>query len=433
MYACKLFANLLLKSGMCRVRVILAMLPLSFSVLLAGMLPTANAQSDSTNETQTQANFPSSSLVLLAAHQQQDANFNESGELMAVSIVDIRAPFDSTILESTAEGKIVKKGDLLVKLDTTGLDEQREQSQVSITRLELQMVRLEKQAKQVERQLEIQGKYRSLLGEVVKQQREALSGKDGELATELKLLEAKKQQAANHLEFAKTRHELLVAAHKKGAIAPDEVAQSAAELSNAESELLVIALESDLLAKSRPLKLAELELRTAEKDLNSISEIEALKDKAAALAAEQEATKLNSQLETDNLKKIEDKIKSAVIVAPADGLVSYLNFRSPRGEIREGREVRERQPILRIIDMSRLQVRLLVEETEIAKVKKDQKVNIRFGAFPDQIFEGTVTEVGTLPFPGRIGPKVYLVLVSLSEPSKELRIGMTAIVEFKAE
>ena len=422
----KMFANFLLKSCTCHTRTILALVPFSVSCLLVSTVPIASAQPEP-------ANVPIFSLASAAVNQQQDALVFERGELEAVSNIEIRAPFEATILKLTPEGEAIKKGDLLLTLDTSGLEDQRGERQVSIARLNAQMVRLEKKAKQVERRLAIQDRYKLALRKVFTQEKQSLNAKDGEFATQLKLLEAKKQQAINNLEFAKTRHERLVEAHKKGAIGPDEVAQSAAEMSNAESDLLVIGLESDLLTKGKPLKLAELELRAAEQELNIISEIDELQEKAAALAAEQEANQIGLQVETTKLKKIEEQLKSAEIVAPADGIVSYHSARSSRGEIgpiQEGAAVREGQAIMRIADVSHLQVRVVVGEAEIGKIKKDQKVSIRFDAERDTTYAGTVKEVASVPLPGRIGGKDYLVLVSLLEPGKELKIGMTAVVQF---
>ena len=100
--------------------------------------------------------------------------------------------------------------------------------------------------------------------------------------------------------------------------------------------------------------------------------------------------------------------------------------------IEAGDMVRERQTILHMPDVSRLQARALVEESRIHRVRKGQPAVVRVDAFPDRDFRGTVAEVSGRPEPTRWSrPDVtrFAVLVSIDNPAAGFRPGMTGMAE----
>jgi RND family efflux transporter MFP subunit len=146
--------------------------------------------------------------------------------------------------------------------------------------------------------------------------------------------------------------------------------------------------------------------------------------------AKQAAWELNKAKEA----KLERQIAWCTLVAPNDGLVVYANDQNRLGQpfIEEGASVRERQKILSIPDLSRIQVSAKVHESQIDKVMPNQKAKIRVDAFADQALNGRVLDVSPLPDPSSFfssDRKVYTTKVAIANRLPGLRPGMTAQVE----
>ncbi|HID22947.1 MAG TPA: efflux RND transporter periplasmic adaptor subunit, partial [Planctomycetaceae bacterium] len=173
------------------------------------------------------------------------------------------------------------------------------------------------------------------------------------------------------------------------------------------------------------LESAKRKLEQVQRD-NEAKEAEA---KAAKIAAEREFEK-----EEEQLKKYETQLEKCKIYAPHDGMVVYAT-RGRWGQtvdIQEGAFVRERQKILELPDLSRMQVKTTVHESVLDQVKVGLPAMIKVDAFPDRVYEGTVKSVAVLPNPGgwlSSDIKVYETIVTIDEEVEELKPGMTAVVE----
>jgi len=62
------------------------------------------------------------------------------------------------------------------------------------------------------------------------------------------------------------------------------------------------------------------------------------------------------------------------------------------------------------------------------RVETGEKVTVHVDALPSRTYEGRVAEVGPLPRPR--GSARNLIVVHLDDPSGELRVGMSAMLEF---
>lgn len=76
-------------------------------------------------------------------------------------------------------------------------------------------------------------------------------------------------------------------------------------------------------------------------------------------------------------------------------------------------------------DLSRLQAEILVDEADIGSVREGQPVRFTVDAFPDQRFEGVVTQVRMLP-QTESNVVAYTVVVEADNPGERLLPGMTA-------
>ena len=97
-----------------------------------------------------------------------DVPVREAGTLESASVIEIQAPFEAAILELIPEGKHVKKGDLLLELDSSALQDLLQQQIVKVTGLQAQETHLDAQLNQLKVRLTVEEKVKSLADEVRK-------------------------------------------------------------------------------------------------------------------------------------------------------------------------------------------------------------------------------------------------------------------------
>ncbi len=119
--------------------------------------------------------------------------------------------------------------------------------------------------------------------------------------------------------------------------------------------------------------------------------------------------------------------QDVVIHAPVSGVVANL-VASQGGNISYSTTV----PALVVTNSSEYFVTLALNEVDIFKVKEGQKANISLDAFSGKKFNGVVTRldsVGTITS----GVVTYNVSVVISDPTSEIRSGMTANVDIEVD
>lgn len=166
----------------------------------------------------------------------------------------------------------------------------------------------------------------------------------------------------------------------------------------------------------------EATLRLARSNLQKIeaseSDVEAARAQAAATAAA--------------LRVAEVQLDHAVLKAPYAGIILS------RG-VEPGEVVAPNQDVLSIADLSAVDLKVFVEETEIGRVRPGQAVEVRIDTFPDKRYTGRVAYVSPQ---AEFTPKiiqtqkervklVFLVKIHVSNPDHELKPGMPADAWFR--
>ncbi len=120
-----------------------------------------------------------------------------------------------------------------------------------------------------------------------------------------------------------------------------------------------------------------------------------------------------------DLADAQDALEAATMVAPFDGTV--ISTGAEVGDL-----VYPTTIVVTLADLSNLEVRAFVDETDISQVEIGQEVEITFDAFPGKQFRGQVLEV---PLQGTLSQNIltYEVPMSLEGPEDvALKPGMTA-------
>ncbi len=112
------------------------------------------------------------------------------------------------------------------------------------------------------------------------------------------------------------------------------------------------------------------------------------------------------------------------ITSPVDGIV--IGIPTPAGQtIVQG--ISEAQALLTIADMSRMQIKTLVDETDIGKIKTGQIVTFTVDAYQDKTFTGKVTSISKSATTSS-NVVYYPVYVAVDAPDDLLYPTMTARV-----
>jgi multidrug efflux pump subunit AcrA (membrane-fusion protein) len=132
-----------------------------------------------------------------------------------------------------------------------------------------------------------------------------------------------------------------------------------------------------------------------------------------------EAGVKQAQVALDTAKAQLDKLQ---LIAPFAGTIGTVYVRS--GELAQ-----PGQPIVTLGNLGTLRVETTdLSETDIARVKEGQPVNVTFDALPGQTITGKVVRLAPMSTPGQSAVN-YIVTVSLDQIDPALRWGMTAFVD----
>jgi HlyD family secretion protein len=169
-------------------------------------------------------------------------------------------------------------------------------------------------------------------------------------------------------------------------------------------------------AKSR-LDDAEAALRQAKSNLKKV------------VATEQEIEAAASQIRQSKaaFEQSDIQLQYTRLLAPYNGIITSRNV-EPGEVVSPGREV------LTMADLETVDLKIFVDETQMGKVKPGQDVDVKIDTFPNKVYKGKVTFISP---EGEFTPKiiqtkkervklVYLVKVSIPNPSFELKTGMPA-------
>jgi HlyD family secretion protein len=155
----------------------------------------------------------------------------------------------------------------------------------------------------------------------------------------------------------------------------------------------------------------------------------------AAIAVENAKTAFDkAQIAVDKTSNDLDiaryELQKAIITAPFDGVIAAVNVE----ELDLLSSVNYATTIaIEIIDPSRMELYVEVNELDIPNVKLGQKVTISVNALPDTRFDGTVNSIDTLPMV-ESSLVSYDVQVVFDVPQDSaLKVGMTATAEFVAD
>ena len=361
----------------------------------------------------------------------------DRGTVAAVSEVSIRNEVEGTsrIIYIVPEGSYVKKGDLLVELDSAQAQDQVNQQQINYEKAVFALA-------QAEAQLEIQksttnSDIRAALLKVTFAKMDLDKYNEGQSQVDLvessnKVVQSLAQLAVNRENYTWTTN-----LAEKGYETKQKVDSDRLAVMNNENSFIVASNTLLMLQKfdiPKQQELFESEYDEAKQELARV----VLQSERRIAQYEADLISQSNTLAL-NLKKLErdrGNVEATRRLAPQDGLVVYAmteNRFSSESLIEEGAVVRNRQELIKLPDTSRMKVTIKVHESHVGLVQAGQPAFVKLDSVPDQRFRGVVQKVALLPDSqarfGNPNLKVYNTEVIITDPLPGVKPGVSAQAE----
>ncbi len=371
-------------------------------------------------------------------------SFVESGTIKARDQIIIKNEVEgrTSIISLVPEGTRVKKGDLLIELDASSLEDQKIDQEIRVQNAEASYIGSKENFAVVENQAKSDVDIGKLNLEFSKQDLEKYI--KGEYPYELDKADADITLAQEELAQAKETLEWSLQLFRDKYISQTELQKDELTEKKKALDVQLAKKSKDLLADyTYKRNLAQLESDVSQAQMA----LERAERKARAdviqAQADLKAKEAEYLRQKDKLQKIEDQLKKTKIYAPADGLLIYATsarrggWRSRTEPLDEGQEVQERQELIYLPIGNLSKAEITIHESNLEKAKIGLPVIITVDALPGNRFYGTVKQIAPLPDAQSMwmNPdlKVYNSEVYIDEESEILRTGMGCQAEIIAQ
>lgn len=288
-----------------------------------------------------------------------------NGTLEPEKSLDIVSRVSGSVVYVVDEGKFVKQGDILLKLDQSDYQNSYKQSLIAYqnAKISFEQTRLnyESQRKQLDKSLQ----------------------------------DARINRDNANIEFqnAKRNLERIEELYRKGVASQSDLDNAKYTYEKAKNSLLQAESNYNLVKNNY-----ENELKNLEKQL--------------------EVSKLNldkAELELDNAKR---NLENTVIRAPFSGVVTNVKVVS-------GQIISANSTLMTLIDTKNVYLNLEVDETDIGRVSIGLPVKVSLDAFPDEEFRGEVVSISPTATISNNIP-IFKVKVRIPNNDGRLKVGMSA-------
>jgi len=367
---------------------------------------------------------------------------SESGILKNKDEIILKNETDRTlkIVSLLEEGTVVKKGDLIMELDSATLETERDLRALTEKSNESNLL-----AAQKRREIALNQNQSNIEQAEVKLKFARLNLKkfiEGEHPKNLEAADARITMAQANLERAERDYNWSIKLHEKGFITERTLKADELTAKQNRLNLKISKTDLDLLVEyndPQTIESMESEVKQAEMAL------ERAKLKSEADMAIQQASLYHFEIQLTDIKKEHKKAQARLdacrIVAPVEGMIIYGTSGSQSFEGRElmmvGANV---QPMHKLIRMPMSDIMLAVisvQEATKPKLYENMPAVITVDALPVQEFKGRLTKIGILPDTTQawLNPdlKVYECEVELDSGSKEIKPGMNCHVDIAIE
>jgi multidrug efflux pump subunit AcrA (membrane-fusion protein) len=338
------------------------------------------------------------------------------------------------------DGSVVKKGDLIVDLDDSGLLEQLKTQKITLDTANGNKVQAEEAYKITVGQNESNIKAAEVDLDLAKI--DLRKYQEGDFPQALKDVEGRISSAESDLEMQRDRAAWAQRMVKKGYYTVSQAQAEQSKLESYEFSLRKVVEEKRVLTDPEYGLRKRTETDYASKVALKQRELDRIKAQAVATEVQSRTdreTKKSLYLEAlSQYHEIESEIKKCKIYAPQDGMVVYFvpeqarfGGGSQQSIVAQGEPVREGQKLLQIPDLKHMLVNTKVHEALVSRVHVNQPAIVRVDSFPDRVMHGKVDSVATISSQQdwlSADVKVYATKVAIGDYIEGLKPGMSAEV-----
>src|SRR6188508_2199167 len=297
----------------------------------------------------------------------------EGGALKAVKESIIRSEFEgiSRIISIVPEGTYVKEGQVLVELDSSELKDRVNQQEVTYQNNDFAFIQAKENLSIQESLVESQMKEAELRVEFAKSDLDKYIEGDApqQINTATNAIIIRKEQ----LQRAKDKLDWTQQLFKKGYASKSEL--EADGLSAVQAKIAVDQAEEDLrLFRKYDMPKSQRRLESGWEQAGL--ELDRVRQRTSNQLAQAEANLRTSQraleLTREKLMELKQQLENSKIKAPQDGLVVYASSSyGDRGQmlIEEGAQIRQRQEIIKLPDVSQMIVEIRVHESHVLQIR----------------------------------------------------------------
>ncbi len=389
----------------------------------------------------TETNQPTLELAV-ASVSSFEITTTATGELEARNQVEVRSKLETSagVIELVPEGSRVKKGDVLIRLDTASIEDQLNDRRIRVNDAQLEVNNAESALvlQQSENLSRVRaGNLKIDLASLALDQWEKGDDKKKELQLQLEVEQAQKdlKRLKDRLDLARELRAQEFLSENEFQL--DELAYDKAVARLETAELDKLAYEKYQRERDERTKKSDLE--EAEAELERIMEQNEinLSQKQSSLDSRKERLRI----EQEKLQELEEQLQAATIIAERDGLVVYATslqrdmFRgNNEGPLQIGQTVRPNDLLMILPDTSEMVASVRVHESLAGRVRPGLRARVKVDAAGDELFNGTVESIGVLAEGGGWrdpNRREYTVRIALdaSNQSERLKPSMRAEAE----
>jgi HlyD family secretion protein len=348
----------------------------------------------------------------------------------------------TTILSLTPEGTRVKKGDLLVELDSSKLQDQRIDKLIGVQNADAKYVQAKENLEVVNNQTRSDISKAELDYRFA--QEDLTNYESGEYPKLKKEAQSKIQLAKAELKRAEDKLSASQKLAEQKYISATEL--QADDLSHQKSNNDLELAQGDLgLLENFTHKRKVDELKSnVDQTLLALERVK-LKANSDVVQAQADfkAKELEFQQQKDQLAKFDRMIVKCKMYAPTDGLVVYATtgqgggFRGNQEPLAEGQSVRERQDLIYLPTANSVMAEVKIHESALDKVVSGLPVQVKVDALPGKTYFGKVNRIAPLPDAQSTWQnpdlKVYNTEIYIDGDSEGLRTGMSCQAQIIVE
>jgi multidrug resistance efflux pump len=350
------------------------------------------------------------------------------------------------------DGSPVKKDDLLLEFDDSGLVEGLKTQNIAVDQARAAWITAQEQYKiqLSQNDSDIQTKRTALELASIDLEKYHM----GDFPQSLKDVEGRIKVAESDLEQQRDRAAWAQRMLKKGYYTISQSDAEQSKLQSNELSLAKVAEEKRVLVDP----IYGLQKRTETDLKNKLGLAKDDLDRAQAQARAKEVTarsdrdtkKLVLDQETAKQRDLQEEIKKCKVYAPQDGLVVYFipeqaryGMGSQQSTVAQGESVREGQKLMQIPDLKHMLVNTRVHEALVTNLRgevrndngnivfRGQEARVRIDAYPDRELKAHVKTVATVAAQGdrmSADVKLYVTMIAIDESLDGLKPGMSAEV-----